>query len=247
VKKTALLAAAAALFAAPAFAQSGGSIGLNYTNIEDEADGYQLDGAFGSASGSFGFQIDGDFGNIEDEVDTQTIAGHAYWNGGGWRIGGVYAYTNFDTGGGSASETAYGIEGTWDLGTQAVVLASYTIGETELSGDIDTSSFDIGLNYYFTENFRVGALYGFGKLEEGGGGEADTSNLRLNAEWQPWTTPVSFTFGYNRFDIDDGVGEGADSWSIGARWNFGGSLRERDNATPFDTRTGLYQRLYDIR
>jgi hypothetical protein len=246
MKKTALLAAAAALFAAtPAFAQSGGSIGLNYTNIEDDADGYQLDGAYGSASGSFGFQIDGGFGNIEDEVDTQTIAGHAYWNGGGWRIGGVYAYTNFDTGSGSASETAYGIEGTWDLGTQAVVLASYTIGETELSGDVDTSSFDIGLNYYFTENFRVGALYGFGKLEEGGGAEADTSNLRLNAEWQPWTTPVSFTLGYNSFDSDELTD--ADSWSIGARWNFGGSLRERDNATPFDTRTGLYQRVYDIR
>jgi hypothetical protein len=245
MKKTALLAAASALFAAtPAFAQSGGSIGLNYTNIEDEADSYQIDGAFGSASGSFGFQIDGGFGNIEDEVDTQTIAGHAYWNGGGWRIGGVYAYTNFDTGSGSASETAYGIEGTWDLGTQAVVLASYTIGETELSGDVDTSSFDIGLNYYFTENFRVGASYGFGKLEAGGD-EADTSHLRLNTEWQPWTTPVSFTLGYNSFDSDD-LGD-TDSWSIGARWNFGGSLRQRDNATPFDTRTGLYQRVYDIR
>jgi hypothetical protein len=245
MKKTALLAAVAALFAAtPAFAQSGGSIGLNYTNIEDEADGYQLDGAFGSASGSFGFQIDGGFGNIEDEVDTQTIAGHAYWNGGGWRIGGVYAYTNLDTGSGSASETAYGIEGTRDLGTQAVVLASYTIGEIELSGDVETSWFDIGLNYYFTENFRVGASYGFGHLEEGGD-EADTGNLRLNAEWQPWTTPVSFTLGYNSFDSDD-LGD-TDSWSIGARWNFGGSLRQRDNATPFDTRTGLYQRVYDIR
>lgn len=244
MKKTALLAAAAALFAAtPAFAQAGGSIGLNYTNIEDEAEGYQLDGAFGSASGSFGFQLDGGFGSIED-ADTQSIAGHAYWNSGGWRVGGVYAYTNLDGGGDSASETAYGIEGTWDLGTQAVVLASYTIGETDLGVDVDTSSFDIGLNYYFTENFRVGASYGFGKLEEGGD-EADTGNLRLNTEWQPWTTPVSFTLGYNSFD-SDGLTD-ADSWSIGARWNFGGSLRERDNATPFDTRTGFFQRLYDIR
>lgn len=246
MKKTALFAAAAALFAAtPAFAQSGGSIGLNYTNIEDEADGYQLDGAYGSTSGSFGFQVDGGFGNIEDALDTQTIAGHAYWNGGGWRIGGVYAYTNLDDGSDSASETAFGVEGTWDIGTQAVALASYTIGESELGGDVDTSFFDIGLNYYFTENLRVGASYGFGSLEQGSA-EADTNNLRLSAEWQPWTTPVSFTFGYNSFDADDGPA-GLDTWSIGARWNFGGSLRERDNATPFDTRTGFFQRLYDIR
>lgn len=246
MKKTALLAAAAALFVAtPALAQSGGSVGLNYTSIEDDAEAFQIDGAFGSSSGSFGWQVDAGLGQIEDDVDTQTIAGHAYWNGGAWRLGGVVAYTNIGEDD-DASETAYGIEGTWDLGSQAVLLGSYTIGEADFfGGDIDTSSFDVGLNYYFTENFRIGGQYGFGNID-GGTSDADTSNLRLNAEWQPWTTPVSFQLGYNSFDVDDS-GESLDSWSIGARWNFGGSLRERDNTTPFDARTGFYQRLYDIR
>ncbi len=246
MKKTALLAAAAALFVAtPALAQSGGSIGLNYTSVEDDAEGYQIDGAFGSASGSFGFQVDAGIGSLED-VDTQTIAGHAYWNGGAWRLGGVIAYTNLGADGSDdVSETAYGVEGTWDLGTQAVVLGSYTVGESEFFTDIDTSFFDIGLNYYFTENFRVGGSYGFGNLDSGGG-DSDVSNLRFNAEWQPWTTPVSFTLGYNSFDVD-GSSDSLDSWSIGARWNFGGSLRERDNATPFDARTGFWQRFYDVR
>lgn len=245
MKKTALLAAAAALFCAtPALAQSGGSIGLNYTSVEDDAEGFQIDGAFGGASGAFGFQLDAGIGSLED-VDTQTVAGHAYWNGGAWRLGGVVAFTNIGDED-DASESAYGVEGTFDLGSQAVILASYTVGEADLFlDDVDTSTFDIGLNYYLTENFRIGGQYGFGNLD-GGTGDVDTSNLRLNAEWQPWTTPVSFTLGYNSFDVDESS-DGLDSWSIGARWNFGGSLRERDNATPFDTRTGFYQRLYDIR
>lgn len=244
MKKTALLAAAAALFAAtPAFAQSGGSIGLNYTSVENDAEGFQIDGAFGSASGSFGFQVDAGIGSLED-IDTQTIAGHAYWNGGGWRLGGVAALTNVGDNN-DVSETAYGIEGTWNLGSQAVLLGSYTIGQSEFFTDVDTSTFDIGLNFYFTENFRVGGSYGFGNLD-GGTGNVDTSNVRLNAEWQPWTTPISFTASYNSFDVDSS-GDTLDSFSVGARWNFGGSLRERDNATPFDTRTGFWQRFYDIR
>ncbi|PZO46959.1 MAG: hypothetical protein DCF16_18370 [Alphaproteobacteria bacterium] len=246
MKKTALLAAAAALFVAtPAFAQSAGSIGLNYTNVEDEGDAYQLDGAFGGASGAIGYQIDAGLGQLDNDFDSQTIAGHLYWNGGGWRLGGVIAHTHIEFGD-SLSETVYGIEGTWDLGPQTVLLGSYTIGEAEAEGDFDTSSFDIGMNYYFVDNFRVGGAYGFGNLDVGAV-DVDTSNWRLNAEWQPWTTPVSFTLGYNSFDIDGSNG-GTDSWTIGARWNFGAStLRERDNATPFDARTGYIQRLLDLR
>lgn len=247
MKKTALLAAAAALFmATPAMAQSGGSIGLGYTNIDEEGDAYQLDGEFGNVSGSFGFQIDAGLGNVEDEVDTQTIAGHLYWNGGGWRLGGVIAHTNFDADSANPSEIVYGVEGTWDVGANTVLLGSYTAGEVDLVFDeVDAWNADIGLNHYFSDNFRLGGEIGTGNLE-GGIGDVDTTSYRINGEWQPWTTPVSFTLGWNNFDVDGD--DSLSSWSIGARWNFGGSsLRERDNATPFDTRTAFFQRLYDLR
>ncbi len=245
MKKSALLAAAAALFvAAPAYAQSAGSVGLNYTNVEDDADGYQLDGAFGVTSGALGFQVDAGVGAFDDSIDTQTIAGHAYWNASGWRLGGVFAYTHVDGDGVDFTETAYGIEGTWDIGPQAVLLGSYTIGEAEGEGDLDTSNFDIGLNYYVVDNFRVGGSYAFGNFEVGAA-DFDTNSWRVNAEWQPWTTPVSFALGYNSFDD---TGNGVNSWTIGARWNFGAAtLRDRDNATPFDARTAYFQRLLDLR
>jgi len=246
MKKTALLAAAAALFmATPAMAQSGGSVGLGYNNIEEEGDVYQLDGAFGASGGSIGYQIDAGLGQVDDDVDTQTIAGHLYWNGGGWRLGGVIAHTNLEADGGDGlSETVYGVEGTWNLGPNAVVLGSYTVGESEFIVDVDTWNADLGLNYYLSDNLRIGGAIGFGNLEAGGS-DLDTNGYRLNAEWQPWTTPVSFTLGWNSFELDSS--DSVDSVSVGARWNWGGTLRERDNATPFDTRTGLYQRLYDIR
>lgn len=249
MKKTALLAAAAALFmATPAMAQSGGSVGLGYTSVDGEEDAYQLDGAYGNTSGAFGFQIDAGLGNIESDLDTQTIAGHLFWNGGGWRLGGVIAHTNLDVDGGpSPSDTVYGVEGTWNLGPNTVLLGSYTRGESDLVFiDADTWNADIGLNHYFSDNFRLGGEIGTGNVDGGGLGETETTSYRINGEWQPWTTPVSITLGWNAFDTDDD--DSINSWSIGARWNFGGTtLRERDNATPFDTRTGFFQRIYDLR
>lgn len=248
MKKSALLAAAAALFVAtPAMAQSGGSIGLGYTNIDEEGDLYQLDGAFGSANGSFGFQIDAGLGNTDSDFNTQTVAGHLYWNGGGWRLGGVIAHSNIDADVAAPSETVYGLEGTWNLGANTVLLGSYTIGNADFVFiEADTWNADIGLNHYFSDNLRIGGSIGTGAVDADGFAKLDTMSYRINGEWQPWTTPVSFTLGWSGFDPDSS--DNVDAWSIGARWNFGGStLRERDNATPFDTRTAFFARLYDLR
>jgi hypothetical protein len=250
MKKTALLAAAAALLAAtPAFAQSGGYVGLTAGNSDDyDADVVQLDGAFGGASGSLGYQIDAGYANIDDSADTQSIAGHLYWNGGGWRLGAVAAHTvlNPDSAD-DVTETVYGAEGSWNLGANTVVVGSYTVGEVEFIFDIDTWNADIGLNHYFSDNLSVGASLGTGNYDGCVLGEFDANTYRINAEWQPWTTPVSFALGYNSFQADSGASFDSDTLSLGVRWNWGGSLRERDNATPFDTRTALFQRIYDLR
>ncbi|MBC7769702.1 MAG: hypothetical protein H7124_13055 [Phycisphaerales bacterium] len=254
MRKTALLAAASALFVTtPALAQSGGHVGVNLSTTETESsegDTWQIDAAFGGASGAVGYQIDGAFGNSDfgsgSDVDQNTLAGHLYWNGEGWRLGGVIAQTNFDAGSGiSAEETAYGVEGTFNLGANAVLLGSYTIGEAEIISEVDTSNVDLGLNYYFADNFRAGVSAGAGSLDTGIA-EIDTSSFGVSAEWQPWTTPVSFGVSYDTFSVDDVFGD-FNTLMIGARYNWGGSLRERDNATPFDTRTGFFQRWYGIQ
>jgi hypothetical protein len=250
MKKTALLAAAAALFAAsPAMAS--GHVGATYGTTEADTadvDTWQVEGAFGASSGSFGFQLDAGLGNAESDfgdVDTSTLAGHVFWNGGNWRLGAVIATANLDDGSLETDESVYGVEGTYNLGANAVIVGSYTIGESEFLVDLDSWNADIGLNYYFTDNLRVSGTIGSGNLDAGGGFDLDTSSLGISGEWQPWTTPVSFTAGWSTFDAD--LFGDYDTITVGARWNFGGSLRERDNDTPFETRAGLYQRVYGVQ
>ncbi len=247
MKKIALLAAAAALLTAtPAMAQAGGHVGLNLGNTDGDTDDvWQAEAAFGAASGSIGYQVDGGFGSTDGDVDHYTLAGHLYYNGDGWRLGGIVAQTSIDPDGSdSTNETAYGIEGTLNLGPSTVIGGSYTVGETEFLVDLDSWNADVGLNWYLSDNFRVGGAYGVGNLDAGGG-DLDTTTIGVNAEWQPFTLPVSFRASYETFDLD--VFGDFETFTFGVRWNWGGTLRERDNATPFETKTPLYQRAYAIQ
>lgn len=256
MKKTALLAAAAALFAAsPAAAD--GYLGLEYgsasidTGGETEIDVWQGEGAYGFSGANWGSQIDGSVGNLEvdsgGDADFWTLGGHLWWQGAGFRIGGVFSTTQLDDGGSDLEETSYGIEGTYDVGANFVLFSSITTGSVDAGGgsDVDTFNWDIGGNYYVSPNIRIGGYFGTGNLDVGPA-DVDTTSYGLNAEFQPWSAPVSITLGYNRFEIDDLNGE-ADALQIGARWNFGaGTLRDRNKATPFDTNTGYVNRLYGI-
>lgn len=251
MKKTALFAAAAALFAAtPAAAQVGGHVGLGYTTTEsstDEESAWQLEGALGGASGSIGYQVDAGIGSIDfgtGDADSLTLAGHLYLNGGNWRLGGVIATANLDAAI-EIEELVYGVEGTLNLGPNVVALASYTVGEVDTIVDVDTWNADFGLRFYVSDNLSISGALGFGNLDAGGT-DSDTTSLGIRGEWQPWTAPVSLSLGYERFEVDGAFDE-YDTLSFGVRWNFGGTLRERDNATPFETRTGLYQRIYGLQ
>jgi hypothetical protein len=252
-----LLAAAAALMAASPAAAGGGYLGLEYDTGEaslilGEADGegWQGEGAFGFGSGpGLGGQINGSVGTMEiDDIgldlDTWSLAGHLWWDGGGWRIGGVVATADHD-GGGAAEfdETAYGIEGTFDAGSSAVIFGSLTAGDGDFAGlfDYDTWNLDGGANFYFTPNMRVGGFVGTGNVDTGGG-DIDSFSFGVNGEFQPWAAPISITVGWNMFELDD-IDVDANMFRVGARWNFGaGTLRDRDNATPFNTTTGLVSR-----
>jgi len=255
MKKTALFAAVAALMAATP-AAAGGYVGLSYGSTDADSassdiDTWQVEGAVGHNSGGWGFQVDGSIGNSESDTgdaDHTQFAGHLYWGGSGWRFGGVIVAANVDDSGAEVEEFAYGIEATHDFGPNSVLVASATFGEVEYFGsDIDTWNIDAGLNFYTASNFKFNVNLGFGNLDAGGA-EADTISGGIGAEWAPFAAPVSFTIGWNHFDDDDTIIGASDTISIGARWNFGGgSLRDRDNATPFDTRTGFYPRVLDLR
>jgi len=253
MKKTALFAAVAALMTATP-AAAGGYVGLVYGSTDADGadiDTWQVEGAVGHNAGGWGFQVDGSIGNSESntgDADHYQFGGHLYWGGDGWRFGGVIVSANVDDSGLEVEEFSYGVEGTYDFGPNTVFLASATFGEVDFLADIDTWNVDAGLNFYTASNFRFGVGIGFGNLDGGGGADADTFSAGINAEWAPFAAPVSFTLGWNTFDDDDAILGSSDTISVGARWNFGGgSLRDRDNATPFDARTAFYSRILDLR
>lgn len=238
MNKLTLLAAAAALMTAtPAAAQ--GYLGVVYQDGEEEAFGNDIDveawkgeGAFGWNGGSWGAQLNGNFGNFESEFgadsDFWSLDGHLYWQGGGWRLGGFLATWEIE----DSDENTYGIEGMYDFNEQLNVYASYGEGESNVITDLDTSFFEVGGNFYFTPNVRVGANLGRGEIESSGG-SSDLESYGIDAEFMPWSAPVSITLAYDDLSVDP-EGFGSQIFQVGVRWNFGGgTLRERDNATPF--------------
>lgn len=249
MKKSLLLAAVAALFGiGPAAAE--GYLGASYSSTElgnVDVDTWQGEGAFGLNSGGWGAQLNGTLGNLEangSDADFYTLDGHIYFNGAGWRLGGLVSYADVDDGGGY-DEINYGIEGMFDLGSQANVFASYVIGESDF-GDLDVSSFELGMNYYVTPNARIGANFNAGTVEDSPFKE-DTRGFGINGEFQPWSMPLSLTAGWNQFEVVDTEIPESETFSIGVRWNFGGgTLQERNNAMPFEAATML-GRIYGVR
>ncbi|MEZ6022062.1 MAG: hypothetical protein R3C16_01295 [Hyphomonadaceae bacterium] len=259
MKKLAMMTAAAmAMMAPPALAA--GHLGLSYDLTDgdigaDDVSTWQAEGAFGFNAGGFGGQFDGEIGTSDDDAgvdaDHITAAGHLFFSGSSWRLGGGIAYTNVDFGGaGEVDEIAYGIEGTFDITPNAVLSGSYSVGEVDLFGDIDTWNLDAGAAFYFSPNFRLDVNAGVGNLDAGGGADFDSEQYGLGVEFAPFaSTPISFTAGLQHFEVDNLLGGlDSDSLTAGVRWNFGGgSIRDRDNATPMNLRTGLYQRALNLR
>jgi hypothetical protein len=241
-----------ALMGTPAFAQErvNGYVGIDYANSAFDggydADLWQADAALGFSHGQFGLQLDGSVGSFESDSDTWAVAGHANYAGSGWRVGAVVAATSFD---GGDEEVVYGIEGNYDIGERAVIGASGTLGSVPvLYDDFDTWNIDVDLAFYVTPNWRLGGRVGVGNLENSLW-EVDTTSVGLGVEVQPWAAPLSIAVAYDYFDRDGTptFETEIDAFSVSLRWNFsGGSLRERDSVTPFDTRTQFIQRSYGI-
>ncbi|MGH6949731.1 MAG: hypothetical protein ACREH4_02590, partial [Vitreimonas sp.] len=199
MKKTALFAAAAALLTATP-AAANGYLGAQYMTGESDvllgnadSDGWQGEGAFGFGSTGLGGQIDGSHGNIDldgtgIDFDAWSLGGHMWWNFGSWRLGGVVVAANADGPGPfEFDETAYGVEGAWDLGPSVVLIGTMTTGDGEFAGvlDYETFNLDIGARLYATPQIRLGGFLGTGSADIDGVGEADSLSFGLNGEFQP--------------------------------------------------------------
>jgi len=240
-KLTPITAIAIALMTAPAMAQTG-HIGAAYSSNDDaEQDAYAIEGAAAFAfSEAFGAQIDGALGEVDDDM-AWDINGHLFYTIGAFRVGGVFGAAGIDTGGGEPSSSHWGIEGQYWFDRFALSGSAITgDGEFIISPDLEYTNYDLNGDFYLTDNFVIGGTYGVGTVDNGGS-EADTTSYSIDAEWQLSALPLSFLAGFQHWEIDDTPVE-TDAWTIGARWNWGGTLIERDRAGVRNTPAGIIDR-----
>lgn len=251
MKKFLLGAAAALALAAPGVASAQQAyVDLGYSSGEAEAfgtsadtEGWQLGGAaaFGG-NGSLGFQVDGLIANSEvdggDDVDSYTLGGHVFTRNENFLLGGFANYGNSDDG---TDDLDY-----WTLGAEGQLYLSRTtldgaVSYSEADDDAgELTALDLGITHFVTDTFSIGAGAGFGNFEVAGT-DVDATNLGLNAEYQFSALPISLFGGYSHGEVDD-IDAEADALTVGVRYNFGGSLFERNRSGASLSRGGGFGR-----
>jgi hypothetical protein len=243
MKKFLLGAAAALAIAAPgAAAAQSGYVDLGYASTEAEVggldvegDGWQLGGAAAwDGQGTVGVQLDAAVGEAED-VSNYSIGGHLFSRSDSYLFGGFANYGNVDPDGGADFDLwTVGFETQWYM-NRTTLDGALSYSEAE-DADATLTALDLGLTHFATDNLSFGGNVGVGELELLGV-DADALSYGLGAEWQFASAPVSVFGGWQHADIDD-FNSDADTLSIGVRYNWGGSLFERNRSGASLTRGG---------
>jgi hypothetical protein len=217
-----------------ALAQSG-HVGAAYTDqtydfgaIDFEVEAVNLGGQFAFGAAPFGLQIDAGYTNWGGDADDAAIwnlGAHVFNRGDRWLFGGYLGYDDIDD---------FNVE-VW---TGALETQHYLPNAT-VSGVLSHSIWD-GPDYtitmlegeyrhFISGNFTVHAGLGFGQADIGG--DSDVWSGALGGEYMFAGAPVS-VFGQYRYNsIEFGVGEiEVDALSIGVRYNWGGSLMDRNRS-----------------
>lgn len=240
MKKLLLGAAAALAIAAPSVASAQSAyIDLGYQSTEvdlggvsGDGDGWTLGGAAAwGGNGGLGFQVDGVFGTSEvdggDDATSINVGGHVFTRNDNFLFGGFASYGDVDA-------DAAGDFSFWTVGAEGQLYLSRTTLDGSISysdaEDVDSELIagDVGLTHFFTDNFSAGANLGFGTVDDGID-EADVVSYGVGAEWQFASAPISIFGGWQHAEIDDFDAD-ADTLGVGVRWNFGGSLFERNRS-----------------
>lgn len=219
-------AAAILAVAAPGVAAAQtGYVGAVYGNAEtdpgDDADFYGIEGAVAFAgSGSIVFEVDA---SLTDSDDTDTgygITGHVYSRNDQGLFGGFIGI-----GGSDDSET-------WTAGLEASKFyTNWTLaGALYYANNDDADADGYGINaqarYFVHDNFRVQGNLGWASIDAGAGDD-DAFVYGIGAEYQFASTPISIGAAWNHAEFSDSNFE-SDALTLGVRYNWGGTLRDRD-------------------
>lgn len=247
-------AAALAVVAAPtvASAQATGYIDLGYVNSSLEQFGSDVDIDTVVANGvvafdmnnGVGLQIDARIGNAEPEVggdiDFWSLGAHVYTRQNNWLFGGYVGIGNVDGGGADSDEWTIALETQYYM-NRTTFSGAVSYSEAD-DADLEATALDLGVQHFVTDNFAIGAYVGFGNIESTGA-DTDVTTIGVQAEWQMATLPISIFGGYQRNDVDD-AGIEVDSFNIGVRYNWGGTLYDRNRSgAGLQRRPGVFSRL----
>jgi hypothetical protein len=229
-------AVAASALTAPAYAQTGatGYVGAAYNDAEAstplgdiETDGFGIEGALALApgGGTLGFDLNADYTDSDDSDSTSSLTGHVYAKGANGKFGGFVGIADV------SDETVWsvGVEGQHNFtpmftGAGALAYASADDSDADLFGA------DGEGRLFLSDNARLDLKLGYVDIDSALG---DDSALSVGAggEFQFASAPISLFGGYRHTEFDDSDVD-VDAFTIGARWNFGGSLRERNDSGP---------------
>jgi len=226
MKQLLLSAAAVLAIATPAAAETTGAVGVSYNSNEYEWGGeyefWDIEGSvFHRVAGPWAVQAEGryeevDYGGAFDD-DGDHLALHGLYAADTFTAGVFYGtgalFGDFDF-------DIYGVEG-------AFRVANWTLEASGTSWDRDSdyARYHVGAKYFFGDNFSVGGRYAF--TDRNG----DWTTYDIGADYRFASLPIVLSANYLHQDGDFSFE--VDTWSLGARWEFGSSsLREADRTAP---------------
>lgn len=233
MKKNLFAAAAVVAFlgsAVAANAQTIGHVGANYSRVEAdtalgdiEGDVFQAEGAVRFDAGSLGASINGAVTDYEGDTSFGAT-GHLNANIGGGLLGGFAGVETSD----DITLWGVGVDGQFNLAPNTLIYGQAGYGSSDDLGDADLWAVRGELRHFVGDNLKLQGSAGW-LTADTDFGDADAWNLGLEAEYQFTGTPFSVLVGYDHFDSNDLDLDG-DTFRIGARYTFGGSIRERDQS-----------------
>ncbi|MBI3439262.1 MAG: hypothetical protein HY054_11555 [Proteobacteria bacterium] len=218
--------AAAVLMMAGTAHADGGYVGAQYTDNTDASfHSWGLNGAFASSN----FQFDAGYANLNGSgasVDAFSVGAHLFSRSDEWLWGGFAGYNHF-SGSGDAGE--------WTIAGQV----QYYMPRTTISGDLsyssttstpsdfNTTQIDGEARFFGTDNFSFQGNLGWGSVS-GSGSSGNFWTYGVGAEYQFDAAPISLYGGWQGLNLDGGGNLNA--WSIGIRYNWGGTLLQRNRS-----------------
>jgi hypothetical protein len=228
----AAVGAVALLAAAPAMAATG-YVGAQYTRDQLDGKGTKDADIFGAegavafdASKSLGIDLDASYADGDQSDGVTAGTAHLYGKAANYKFGGFVGIADVD----SDQVYSVGVEGQVAVTPKTTLAAAIGYANDD-DANVDLYGVDAEARYFLTDNFRINGKLGWANIDAGKGADDDLYSIGVGGEYQLSTTPISFTAGYTHSEFDTADLK-SDAFSVGIRYNWGGSLKDRDTNGP---------------